>query len=172
MRVFLRPLPWAVIAGGLVAWWLLVAPQFLGGPASYVMVRGISMEPTLYEGDLVIARKHDTYHVGDIVAFHVPKDEPGAGSLIIHRIAAIEGERFVMQGDNKNAPDPWQPTRGDIVGELWFSVPGAAGHLARLRQPAMLGALMASLTAFFVLAGGAGERSRNTKRPSANEDAT
>jgi signal peptidase len=153
------------IVGGLLAWWLLLGPQFLGGPAAYVMVRGVSMEPTLHEGDLVIARKHDAYQVGDIVAFHVPEGKPGAGSLIIHRIARIEGERFVMRGDNKNAPDPWQPTADDVVGELWFSVPGAADHFARLREPALLGALMASLTAFFVLVSGP----RRPKQDTPNE---
>ena len=54
---------------------------FLGGPASYVIVSGHSMEPTLYTGDLVVVHQRDEYSVGDMVAFEIE-----GGSQVIHRI--------------------------------------------------------------------------------------
>jgi signal peptidase len=153
VRKAARYLPLAGVALMVLGWWYFLAPTFLGGPLSYVMVRGVSMEPTLSEGDLVITRRQGSYDVGDVVAFHVPEGKPGAGALIIHRIAGLEGESYVMQGDNKDAPDPWRPTGDEVAGKRWLTVPGGAPYLARLREPAFIGAFAAALTVFFVLAG-------------------
>src|SRR3972149_5676326 len=121
-------------------WVLLSRPTFLGGPVTYVMVSGRSMEPTLDSGDLVVVRKQGGYGSGDVVAFRVPEGEPGEGATVIHRVVGgSPDEGFVMQGDNKNGPDPWRPTAGDVVGKSWFSVPGASRSLAVLRSPLVLG---------------------------------
>ncbi|MDO8616234.1 MAG: signal peptidase I [Dehalococcoidia bacterium] len=138
-----------------VAWLLLFRPTFLGGPASYVMVSGESMEPTLDSGDLVLLRQQGNYGNGDIVAFHVPEGEPGEGAIVIHRIVGgSPDEGFVMQGDNKDGPDSWQPTKDDVVGEMWFSVPGASRSLAVLHSPLLLAGLASGVAVFLVLIGG------------------
>jgi len=151
----------AVAGAVLVVWFLLLRPPFLDGPASYVMVAGRSMEPTLSGGDLAVVRQQDTYAPGDIVAFRVPKGEPGEGAIVIHRISGGTAENgFIMQGDNKRYPDPWHPTEDDIMGEMWVSVPGAGRLLGYLRAPLPLATLAGWLALVLVATGG-----RKTKRP-------
>lgn len=146
------------LAAVLVAWFFLLRPESLGGPAGYVMVAGHSMEPTLRTGDLALTQKQGSYDTGDIVAFHVPKGEPAEGAMIIHRIvggSAAEG--YLVQGDNKNAPDPWRPKPQNIVGRLRFTLPGAARWVWLLRQPLILGSVVGGLGMLTVLSGGSGK---------------
>jgi signal peptidase len=133
----------------LLAWFFLFRPVSLGGPASYVMVSGVSMEPTLHSGDLVATRKHQSYQKGDIVAFRVE------GGIVIHRIVGGSAEDgLIMQGDNKNAPDLWRPTADDIVGRMWFSIPGGGRFLGILQSPLVLAGLASGVAVFLVLSGG------------------
>ena len=85
-----------------VVWLLLFRPTYLGGPATYVIVNGKSMEPTFYTGDLAMVRQQDSYAVGDIVAFEVESSEGyrvADGGIVIHRIISGSApEGFVMQG--------------------------------------------------------------------------
>jgi len=137
-----------VATGLFLAWFLLLRPMSLGGPATYVRVSGISMEPTLSGGDLAVVRKHGSYASGDIVAFRV------RGGVVIHRIVDGTAHGFVTQGDNKDAVDPWRSTADDIVGRMWFSVPRAGLLLALLQQPLALAALAGGLATVLVLSGG------------------
>lgn len=122
------------------AWFFLFRPASLGGPASYVIVSGISMEPTLFTGDLVITRRQDTYQVGDIVAFRVDD------GLVIHRIVGLTPEgTYVLRGDNRNSDDLWHPTAEEIVGRMWLRLPGLGRWVQRLREPASFAALVAVL---------------------------
>jgi len=149
----------ALVAVG-AAWLLLFRPTFLGGPATYVMVSGVSMEPTLDSGDLVLVRQQRHYSSGDIVVFRVPKGEPGEGAAVVHRIVGgSPDEGFVMQGDNKQGPDPWRPTKDDVVGKLWFSAPGASRFLAVFQSPLPLAVLASGVAVFLVLVG-KGEKKR------------
>lgn len=147
-----RCLPAAATVVLLVAWFLLLRPAFLGGPASYVMVDGASMEPTLHGGDLAVVRQQGAYGPGDIVAFRVPEGEPGEGATVIHRIVVGSAEEgFIVQGDNKERLDPWRPTGDDIVGKMWFHVPAVGRFLALLRAPLPLAALAGGLAILLVL---------------------
>jgi signal peptidase len=148
----LLALPLALLA---VAWFLTLRPEALGGPATYVMVHGQSMQPTLHSGELAVVRKQGSYRNGDVVAFRVPKGEPGEGAIVMHRIVGGSPEEgFVMQGDNKNAPDSWQPTGDDVVGRLWFAIPGGEQFVLTLRQPLILGLLAGGMGMLTVLGGG------------------
>jgi hypothetical protein len=94
----------------------LLWPIRLGGAATFVVVRGHSMEGTYSQGDFLYARTSSHYAVGDIAIYRIPKGRPGAGALVVHRITArLPGGRFLFQGDNKPAPDDVTPTRADLV---------------------------------------------------------
>src|ERR1051325_2200414 len=83
---WLRALNIAVTLVLAVVWWNLYRPQIVGGPAGYARVKGVSMQPSFHDGDLVITRSHSRYHVGEVIAYRVPDGDPGAGLHVIHRI--------------------------------------------------------------------------------------
>lgn len=137
------------------AWFVVLRPTSLGGPASYVFVSGVSMLPTLESGDLVVLHEAESYGPGDVIAFRVPDGQPGAGALVIHRIvggSAADG--FEMRGDNKRVLDEWRPRAEDIAGRLTARLPGMGTALAWVKQPGVLAPLLAGLTVTFVLLGG------------------
>lgn len=154
MRAVRRVLGWLtslLILAILGGWLLFLRPESLGGPVDYVVIRGTSMLPAYQSGDLVIVRAGEDYHVGDVVAYRVPDGELGEGHLIIHRLIAQQGNRWIVQGDNNNAVDPWMPAAADIVGTTWLRVPAAGRALAVIRQPAILGAIAAALVVMAML---------------------
>ena len=130
-----------------VGWILLFRPAGLGGPATYVIVSGRSMQPTLQGGDLVVTHDRATYRVGDVVAFRLD------GQYVIHRIVGGNGsEGYEMKGDNNPAIDPWRPTAADIAGESRFVVPGGGHPVEWLRHnPFLLACLAGSLALFLTL---------------------
>ena len=149
-----------VFLAAVVLWFLLLRPDFLGGPASYIMVSGTSMEPAMHHGDLALMRKQGSYGKGDIVAFRAE------GGIVIHRILGGTAEEgFLVQGDNKEAPDPWRPRPENILGEMWFRVPRAGLFLALLRQPLHLAALAGVLGALSVLTAGTARSAARTATP-------
>jgi signal peptidase len=120
----------ALFVAAVVIFW----PQQLGGSVAFVSVKGISMTPTLREGDLVVVRSAPDYRVGDIIAFTVPPHYGDAGLGVIHRIIggnAVAG--YIAKGDHNPVPDPWRLTAGDIIGKEWFHIPGFAGWASSLR---------------------------------------
>lgn len=153
-----RTRPWRAIAwwactlalfGG---WFVALRPRALGGPAAYVMVRGVSMEPTYHTGDLVVTRAQRSYRAGDIVAYRVPAGEVGAGAIVIHRISGGDGARgYVLRGDNNASPDDWHPTNKDVAGRAWIVIPTAGMVLAKAQDPRLLASLAAGLTVMIVM---------------------
>ncbi|TAN24126.1 MAG: nickel-type superoxide dismutase maturation protease, partial [Actinomycetota bacterium] len=66
-------------------------------------VTGISMVPTLNPGDRLVVRriKHPSAAlIGRIV---VAKDPWGNGNLVIKRLAGLDGDSFILLGDNSDA---------------------------------------------------------------------
>jgi signal peptidase I len=121
-------------------WVALFTPTALGGGASYIFVSGVSMNPTLVNGDFVVMRARRAYAKGDIVAYHVPKGQVGAGKLVIHRIiGGSPTAGFVVQGDNRRTSDTWRPHLVDIAGKLWFRVPGGAQAVLQMRLFLLIG---------------------------------
>ena len=152
-----------LILGLFLAWFAVLGPAPIGGPATYVVIDGTSMEPTFIDGDLAIMRRADAYRSGDVIAFRIPGTE--AGGLVIHRIVGgTAQEGFLTQGDSRTEQDPWRPKPEDIVGSLWFSLPGAGSHLALLRNPLVIAPLAAGVTVFLVLLGG-GRAGRQDPEP-------
>ena len=142
--------------GGLLAvclWFGL--PQALGGRAGWVLVSGTSMLPHLHTGDLVLVEHQSSYHVGEVVAYRVPRGQAGAGHVVIHRIIGGNGQTgWRMKGDNRTAPDLWHPTNHDVVGATLLRIPDAWFVLRVFHMPVLL-ALFAAFGAFFWIAFGA-----------------
>jgi signal peptidase I len=136
----------------VVFWAAFLRPQSLGGPAGYVLVSGKSMLPLYHTGDLVLVERQSRYHVGDLIAYRVPKGDPMAGAQVIHRIVGGDATHgFVVQGDNRTAPDVWRPTPKDIVGAKALRIPNAVIVLQYLRSPLLLGLLAACFVFVSVL---------------------
>lgn len=136
-----------------LGWFFLLAPTWLGGPATIVRVTGDSMEPSMHTGDLVIAHAQNTYEVGDVVAFRVPNDESGQRPYVIHRIVDEQEGVFTLRGDNNDYDDPWAVHTEDISGRLWLHAPDAGNWVLQLADPIVLAALCAAATAFVVCIG-------------------
>jgi signal peptidase I len=127
-------------------------PQSLGGRAGWVMVSGTSMLPRLHTGDLVLVEHRSSYHVGEVVAYRVPKGEIGAGHVVIHRIIGGNGRTgWRVKGDNRTAPDLWYPTNHDVIGAKELRIPDAWFVLRLFHMPVLLG-LFAAICVFFWIA--------------------
>jgi signal peptidase I len=135
----------------LGAGWLFLGPAQLGGSTSYAVIVGSSMEPRLHRGDLAIVRQAGTYGPGDAVLY----ESEELGAKVLHRITSVEGERFVLKGDNNDFLDSEQPRESQIVGELWLSVPHVGSVSAWVREP-LHAALVVGLATLLALGGGAG----------------
>ncbi len=155
-----------LVIGVCVFWALFLRPQSLGGPAGYVLVSGHSMLPRYHTGDLVLVEHKSSYHVGEVIAYRVPKGDPMQGAQVIHRIIggnATQG--FVVQGDNRTAPDTWRPKPVDIVGTKALRIPNAVVVLQFLRSPVLLGLLAASFVFVNLLLGGKKQESAEPATP-------
>jgi signal peptidase len=125
------------------------------------------MNPLYHTGDMILVRRRSSYEIGDIIAYKVPKGDAMAGAQVIHRIVggnATDG--FIVQGDNRTAPDVWRPKNGDIVGSAVLQIPQAVVVLQYLRSPVLLGLLAASFVFVFFLTSGKNEE----KEQEADED--
>jgi signal peptidase I len=129
----------ALILVLMAALWLTFAPVQFGGQASYIMIAGASMEPSLHYGDLVVAREELTYEVGDVVTYRHPKIGP-----VIHRIIERTGDTYTFKGDNNDWIDSYKPTSSELIGESWIHIPGAANIILKLRSS--LGTVLLSFT--------------------------
>jgi signal peptidase len=160
-----RLLKFGTMAAVLAIWVVFLRPQSLGGPASYIVVRGTSMVPTYQNGDLVIIQSAPGYAAGDAIAYRVPSGEIGEGHLIVHRITGGNGtDGFVVRGDNNDAVDPWMPRSTDIAGKSWVVVPGVGRVIATIHQPVIAGGLAAGVMVTLILAGQSRPRPRPTRR--------
>jgi len=149
---------WLVALALVVFWFLALRPQGLGGPAEFVMVSGQSMEPTMHTGDLVVVHRHAGYGIGDVVAYHVPKGNPAAGAQVIHRIVGGNGNAgFVVQGDNRTAPDIWRPRTGDVIGSEWAYAPKVGRVILFLHGPIFIAALATTIVVCWILFSGGGK---------------
>ncbi len=119
------------LAVSLIAIWAAFAPARLGGHVAYVIVNGISMEPGYHLGDLTIMRKAASYQVGEVVTYR----DADMQAYVIHRIISVEGDRYVLQGDNNSWIDAYRPTNAEIVGKLWIHIPKVGRIFKWLRSP-------------------------------------
>lgn len=141
--------------------WFLLAPTALGGSTTYVVTHGTSMEPRFHSGDLVLVRSQSSYRVGEIVAYHSNVFH----TLVLHRIIAREGDRYVFKGDNNNFVDFEHPAASQLIGALWLHIPGVGSDLDAIRSPLLVGVLIAAAALLF--SGASFARRRRERRRNA-----
>jgi signal peptidase I len=137
-----RPKQLLSLALGLIvlgSLWFWFAPAPLGGSTTYVVTRGISMEPHFHTGDLAIVRRQSSYHVGEVVAYQ----NNMLHTIVLHRIIGRAGGRYTFKGDNNSFVDPERPLASQLIGALWLHIPGAGGDLQSVRSPLLIGLLVA-----------------------------
>ncbi len=144
-------------------------PQSLGGRADWVLVSGTSMLPRLSTGDLVLVERRPGYHAGEVVAYRVPKGQPGAGFVVIHRIVGGNGRTgWIVKGDNRTSPDRWRPTDGDVLGAKLLRIPDAWLLLRFLRTPLFLALLAGFGVLFWIASSGEPEKDPPQAKPEAS----
>lgn len=136
-----RALALALVLVTVALAWGYLAPTRLGGRAAYVTTFGSSMEPGFHAGDLALIREATTYDVGDVVAYR----SRSLHVVVLHRIIAHDGSRYVLKGDNNSWVDSDEPLRADIIGKLAFRVPGVGRFLEWARTPFGLSTLIGSM---------------------------
>lgn len=146
----------AVVVVGTL--WLTLAPGELGGSVNYAAIQGVSMEPHLHGGDLVLLRAQPTYAVGEAVAYHNLQ----LGRVVLHRIVGRVGDRYVFKGDNNTFLDSYNPTRSELVGREWVSVPWLGNAFMWLHGPNHA-AIVVGVLAFLLLGGGGVEATRRRR---------
>jgi signal peptidase I len=145
-----------VAATTLLIGCIALAAVFTVGPFAVVTTNGISMQPRISAGDLVVVGPASSYGIGDSVAYRSAELD----TVVLHRIVAVEGDRFVFQGDNNSWLDPEKPTVDDFVGKELLHIPQGGTWLKRLTSPPALAAY-----AFLLLAGGtAAARTKRQRR--------
>lgn len=124
----------AVIAVAALA---IVVPRLTGSVPLTVLTS--SMEPGMPPGTLAVVRPidPDDIGVGDIVTYQIRVDRTG---VISHRVIGIavgaDGRRlFTFKGDNNTDADPDRVVAAQVMGRVWYSIPGlgfvntsVAGH--------------------------------------------
>lgn len=145
----------------LAAAWLIAGPAQLGGTTTYVTTHGISMQPRLHTGDLALVRPAADYRVGQIVAYR----STVLHRVVLHRIIARRGDRYVFKGDNNNFTDPIRPRRAELIGRMWVRVPRGGAILSWLRIP-IIAALLCGSIALLALWPGRKRRGRPRGAPS------
>ena len=83
----------------------------LQGTPFPVEVHGISMNPTLFEGDRVLVQRFDSYTEGDILVY-----DYGDEGLLIHRFLHLEHGLYHCRGDNTIRIERISPKR--IMGKV------------------------------------------------------
>lgn len=114
-----------IVVVGLAALAILV-PRITGSVPLTVLTS--SMEPGMPPGTLAVVRPVDPSDigVGDIVTYQIRVDRPG---VISHRVVAVaigaDGRRlFTFKGDNNSAVDPERVVAAQVMGRVWYSIPG------------------------------------------------
>lgn len=121
----------AMVVAVLAIGWFGFGPSRLGGGADYVTTNGNSMEPRFHTGDLAVIRPAADYRTGDVVAYRSATID----TVVMHRIVAVDGDRFTFRGDNNSWIDPDRPATDELVGKLALRIPQGGAWLDRLTSP-------------------------------------
>lgn len=87
-----------------------------------------SMEPTFSANDLIFVRECDSVTEGEIVVYQ------DGGSLVVHRVIAVDGQQITTQGDANNVAD--NPIDFSAVkGTVLFWIPRVGTAVSLIKSP-------------------------------------
>ena len=89
---------------------LLIAQMKTFGKAE-VSVIGVSMNPNLFEGDLITVSSCEEYIPGDILIFNYKQE-----GLLVHRLLHVKEEKYFCKGDNSFRLE--DITKDQIIGKV------------------------------------------------------
>lgn len=105
-----------------------------------VVVEGVSMQSTYFEGDLLLLKgiPIQNIHIGDVVVYQ----RTAGALLIVHRVVDIKIVNntildFIVQGDNRltnQVPDAPVPAE-DVMGTVIYHVPWLGRVVLALQSP-------------------------------------
>jgi signal peptidase len=127
----------ALLAVGLLACSLLGVDRYV--------IAGQSMGDAVPVGSLAFGRAAAPASLrrGDVVTFRpagLPRD-------VTHRVVGSDARGLITRGDANAAADPWRLASGAHVRRVVAHVPRAGYVVAALREPALLGLLVALVAA-------------------------
>jgi hypothetical protein len=119
-----------------------------------------------------VIRKQSSYQVGEIVAYH----NRDLKAVVLHRIIARDGSKYVFKGDNNQFADLYEANASDLIGEKVVYSPSAGRVLLGLRNPiigaALFGAFAVWMLWDFAAEGDAPRHRRpNRRRPNRRRQA-
>jgi len=91
-----------------------VAISQSGFPGSFQLrAVGTSMEPTIGTGTIIVVAptKWEDLKASDVVVYKTP-----SGRLVAHRLLYLEGDHWIIKGDNNDDVDPYTVTRENLLG--------------------------------------------------------
>jgi signal peptidase I len=134
-----------------------------GGPISWVITAGTSMQPEINPGTLVVVHRKPSYEEGDVVAYRSSQ----LGQTVLHRVVEVDGSTLILKGDANSWLDPVSPKPEDVLGERTLQIGGAGRVLQLMQNPLALGALAGLVVVPFLTGGGRGSRRRRPPRVAA-----
>lgn len=123
---------WTGISAGILALMLGLAALVIAAPATVggmpLTVLSASMEPIYSPGDLVVVKPTpaENIAIGDVITYQLRSGDP---TRITHRVidrstAANGTTTFRTQGDANTAADEAPVAEVQILGTVWYHVPG------------------------------------------------
>lgn len=145
------------ITAAFVLLFIASAFFFAFGPFQRFFVVGESMEPALYERDIVFVVEKDSYEVGDVIVFHSNIAEFD----VVHRIVTSYEDGFLTRGDNNFFVDAELVHESQIKGAVSFRFDTPLFERIAFNPVAIFSMiLLLALFAFIVLRDRSSERSR------------
>lgn len=96
-------------------------PESVGGETSFSFILTGSMKGELDPGSIVLMRRSDSYHTGDIAGYRLFRDD-GNYIIIVHRIVGrLPDGRYIFKGDANNSDETVDADK--LVGKLVFGIP-------------------------------------------------
>lgn len=106
----------------LIAFLCVLELVLLFQPFRFSLSEGISMEPSLQEGNTLILMKTKNVDLGDIVVYEYTRPSTGEEILVAHRVQIIGKDFIVTKGDNNpvfDSPIPFDKIKYKVIGVIY-----------------------------------------------------